>query len=294
VTTALAEASLGQLTPIFVEKALGDQVAPELERQHGGVDPDPRIAEYVAWVGRKLLPFSKRGQDPHVYKVLRSEKIINAFALGNGNVYVTRGLLNLIQDEAELAEILGHENGHYGLRHIAKQIDRGIGTSSLLAVSTAIYMSIKGEKLSEKDKERMQAASEIIPTLILNGFGRDQELEADQHGLDTMVRAGYDPMGAVSIFQRFQKLEPEVQGLDVFFRSHPTAKIRISDLEARIRRRYPNVTGERFADRYQSIVHGTSSVSDETRILPGIPDEVLYIGGGIMLAGGVVAVLLSL
>lgn len=260
-------------------------MAPELEKEHGGVDPDSRLTEYISFVGNKLTPFSLRPDFPRRFKVLKSDKIVNAFALGNGNVYITRALLNLIEDEAELAEVLGHENGHIGLRHIAKRIDQAVGTAGLLSLAEAVYLSIKGKKVSEKDQEMIEVANRTIPTLVLNGFGREQELEADQHGLDAMVKAGYDPMGSVRVFQRFQKLEGEVPALQVFFRSHPTARVRISDLESSIRKRYPGATGETFRDRYQAIVHGGMSLSEfERGTIAGISAPVA-VAGGVVLVG---------
>lgn len=274
-----------------MEKATGDNMAPELEKAHGGVTTDVRLTEYVNWVGRRLVPSSLRPDFPRTFKVLNSEKIINAFALGNGNVYITRGTMNLLDDEAELAEVIGHENGHVGHRHIAKQMDRAIGTGSLLAVAEAIYAGVKGKSLSERDQERMATANEIIPALVLNGFGREQELEADQHGLRTMVASGYDPMGGVRVFQKFQKLSPEVKGIEVYFQSHPTATARISELTQSIQKKYPGVTGETFRDRYQAIVKGGSTLSSETgETIPGVPNEVLYVGGGVVAVTVILAV----
>lgn len=268
------------ITPVFVEKMTGDQSAPALEEQGGGVSTDPRLTEYVNWVGGRMLPFSLRGSEKHTYKVLNSKDVVNAFALGNGNVYITKGLLNLLDDEAELAEILGHENGHYGHRHIAAQMDRGIGLALLLALGEGFYADSKGGAVSDTQQEAMDQANLLIPALVLNGFGRAQELEADGHGLETMVKAGYDPMGSVRVFQKFQALEPKVQGLDVFLASHPTAKDRVSDLKTAISRKYAGFAGESFPERFQAIVRGNASLSDtlQGQVL-GIPTPLAIAGG---------------
>ena len=251
---------LGQLTPIFVEKATGDQMAPQLEEAHGGVDDtDPRLSNYVSWVGNRMLPYSLRGEDPHQYKVLKSDKIVNAFTLGNGSIYVTRGLLNMLEDESELAEVLGHENGHYGKRHIAKQIDKSVGIGLTLALAEGIYAARKGGNIPAGSQALIDQANSVIPALVLNGFGRDQEHEADDQGLKSMVAAGYDPMGGVRVFQRFQAMAPDHKGLEIFFDSHPTAGSRIEDITSRIQSSYPGVTGETGRDRYQSIVKGIGS-----------------------------------
>jgi|SRR6185369_5854006 len=275
------------LTPVFVEKATGDQSAPALEEQHGGVLNDPRLTEYVDYVGRSMLPFSLRGNEPHQYKVLASPKIINAFTLGNGSIYITKGLLNMLDNEAELAEVLGHENGHFGHRHIAAQIDRGVGLGLLLAMAEGFYADSRGAKLTEGQGALLDKANEVIPSLVLNGFGREQELEADEHGLFTMVKAGYDPMSSVHVFEKFQKLEPETKGLEAFFQSHPTAATRIQDLQADINRKFPGVSGVTNQERYQAIVKGTASMSQigptgESRIM-GVPTP-LAIAGGVGLA----------
>lgn len=268
------------LTPVFVEKATGDQAAPELEKEHGGVSTDGRLTEYVSWVGSRMLPYSLRGAEPHKFVVLNSDQIINAFTLGNGNIYITKGLLNLLDDEAELAEVLGHENGHYGHRHIAAQMDRGIGLGLLLALGEGFYAESKGGKVSDRQQAVMDQANVLVPALVLNGFGRAQELEADEHGLDTMVKAGYDPMGSARVFKKFQALEPKVEGLEVFLQSHPTAKDRVTDLQARIARKYPNVQGERYQERFQSIVNGRASLSDMTTSkVFGIPTPLAVAGG---------------
>ena len=280
------------LTPVFVEKATGDQSAPQVEEEHGGITRDRRLTEYVDFVGRRLLPFSKRKDFPHKFQVLESDKIVNAFALGNGNVYVTRGLLHLLGDEAELAEVVGHEIGHVANRHIASRIDTVVGVSGLLALAEGIFSVQKGGRVSEGSQELIDTANSVVPALIVNGFGREQELESDEDGLKYVVGAGYDPMGSVRTFQTFQKKFGEVKGLEVFFSSHPTASQRISDLERRIASKYPGVTGEAYRDRYQNIVFGGSSLSAERGVL-GVPPAIA-IGAGAALALGLGVVVFSL
>ena len=108
-----------------------------------------------------------------------------------------------------------------------------------------------------------------------------------------MVKAGYDPMGSVRTFQRFQKLEGEVPALDVFFRSHPLAKTRIADLTSSIKKKYPTAVGEAYQDRYQAIIHNGASLSDFEGGIAGIPTPVA-VGVGAALAIGAVVVIASL
>ncbi len=280
------------LTPVYMEKASGDQMAPELEKQYGGVSDNVELAKYMAYVGgTRMLPFTLRNDYPRSFRVLNDEKIINAFAIGNGNVYITKGCLKLIDNEAQLAEILGHENGHIGLRHIGWQMDRGIGTSAILGTATAVYLLIKGGRVTDSDQDRLAKMNQTVASLILNGFGREQELEADHQGLQTMSKAGYDPYQSVEVFKKFQKLEGKVTGLNAFMQSHPTAATRIDDLNTEIQTELPGTmpgAGEIGTERFQSIVNGGMSFDaamskyPPTRGSAGDDTTWIYVAGGIL------------
>jgi predicted Zn-dependent protease len=154
-------------------------------------------------------------------------------------------------------------------------------------------MALKGDKLNDQNKAAIDQANALIPGLILNGYGRDQELEADGQGLQSMIKAGYDPAGAVAVFQTFQKMEPEVKGIQIFMQSHPTAKTRIADLQAQINNQFPGTigTGDRYADRYQEMVKGTLAKdisAGDTVISP------VLIAGGVLTAAAILTLVLTL
>lgn len=249
---------LGALTPAFVEKETGDQLAPQLEQMYGGVYDNPPMTAYVTGVAQSMYPWTLRASEPHTYKILQSTSIVNAFTLGNGNIYVTIGLLNMIGDEAELAEVLGHEDGHFGLHHIGATIDDQIGTSLLMTLAEGVFAAINKGQVTDQQQGVIDKANALIPGLILNGFSRERELEADQQGLNSMVPAGYDPGGSITLFQRLQAQETKVTGIQAYMQSHPTAATRIQDLEATIDSAYPGKigTGARNASRYQDNVLG--------------------------------------
>jgi predicted Zn-dependent protease len=278
----------GPLVPLYVEVQSGDQIAPELEREFEGAEPERRIQEYVNFVGQRVWRFNPRADFQHKFTALKSTKIPNAFAIGNGNVYITRGLLNLLDDEAELAEVIGHEVAHVGYRHIGYAIEQSLGIGMILAVAEAIYSARKGDTLTERQQALVDGANSVIPSLVLNGYSRSHEYEADSGGFDFMVKAGYDPQGAVRVFRKFQKLSPDVKGLAVFFQSHPNASRRIDELQGEINKKYPGVTGETYRDRYQAIVKDGSSLQEVGGAGGGLP-TLVYVAGGVVLAGGVVA-----
>jgi beta-barrel assembly-enhancing protease len=274
-------------------------MAPQLEKLHDGVSTDPELTGYITEVGQKLLPFSLRSDFPHTFKVLNSTKIMNAFSLGNGNVYITKALLGLIGDEAELAEVLGHENGHIGHRHIASAIDASIGTAGLMALATSVFAAVKGNAISADDQAKIDEANKVVPSLLLNGFSREHELEADQHGLSTMVQAGYDPQGSLRTFQKLQKLEPTNAAAQAYMSTHPIAKTRISDLKASIDSQYPGVTGVTNQDRYQQVVNGKVPIADVASSLnllapPSSVSPILVGGVAVGLVGAITILLISL
>lgn len=278
------------LTPAYVERNSGDQIAPEVEKAHGGVSDNARLTEYVSWVGGRLLPNSKRGDEPHTFKVLNSDTVVNAFCLGNGNVYVTKGLLGLLDDEAELAAVLGHENGHFGNRHIASMIDASLGSNLVLGLAEAFYAAGRGGKLPAGSQALMDAAKNLSASVVVNGFSRQHEFEADEHGVRSAALSGYDPYGEVRVFEKIQKLSPEAKGIAVYLQSHPNASRRIEEVRADIVNLVkPGFEGEAFADRYRRIVRGGENLSstDKGEFL-GIPYP-LAVAGGAVLALGVVA-----
>src|SRR4051812_1299343 len=123
------------------EKALGLQAAPEMAAKMGGVlDPerDPRAA-LVAEVGQRIIRNSDAGRSPYVgnyhFYLLNDPETVNAFALPGGQVFITLGLFDRLENEAELAGVLGHEIGHVVNRHTAQQMAKGrLGQMLTLAV----------------------------------------------------------------------------------------------------------------------------------------------------------------
>ncbi len=253
--------TLGQLTPVFVEKAIGNLVAPNAIEAHGGIDPDPKLQAYIAKVGGKVAAQSPRQKDiEYTFQPLASKDIVNAYALGNGNVFITRGLLNILDNEAQLSYILGHEIGHVAKRHIAKSLDVSLGGLAILAIGTALVKkaaSLKGEEPAAAAQEETMDARQVALSLITNGFSRRHELEADDAGIKFSAASGYDPYAAVQTMAKLQKLEGEVAPLQVFFRSHPLASDRIDAMEDRIKSSFPTPGGDINEADYRENVFGS-------------------------------------
>lgn len=213
-------AQVGQaLLPISdqQEEAIGAQADQEVRSQYT-IDTDPALNAYVNGIGQKLAAASDRSNIPYHFAVVRSTDI-NAFSLPGGYVYIDTGALAFIQNEAQLAGILGHEIGHVvhhdqvnNLR--AQMVADGLATA---AIGT--------------DPGLTQAAAKIAVQLIQNGFDRNEEFDADHASVEEMSRVGYDPTQLVDFFQQLSAKEGDASAWVEPLLDHPTDAQRISALD---------------------------------------------------------------
>lgn len=224
------------------EIAMGEKAAPEFEREFGGLYPDPAIQNYVAEIGNELASNTDRPHLPWQFRVLNSDEV-NAFALPGGFVYITKGLLFKLENEAQLASVLGHEVGHVAHRHSVQQIQR-----TQFVQGGALLAGIFGGGLAGQ-------ATNIAASLALMRYSRGQEREADVSGLQYMAKEGYQPEAIVETMEILQKEAGNRGGLD-FFSTHPSAGNRKEFLSEQIDRRYDAVAtqGVTNEDRFEQIV----------------------------------------
>ncbi|MDQ4059650.1 MAG: M48 family metalloprotease [Pseudomonadota bacterium] len=205
------------------DATLGAREHPRLVAAFGGVHKQPKLETLLNEVVNELVPVSQRPDLRYQVTILNSPTI-NAFALPGGYLYVTRGLLALASDKAELAAVLAHEMAHVTARHAAQREERA-RTSSL--ASRVVSEIVQNPQIA-------QAAAASSRT-TLAGFSRQQELEADLIGLNTVARAGYDPEGgtrflvAMSRQATLDNLDPRGGGRKNadFLSSHPSTPERI-------------------------------------------------------------------
>ncbi len=216
------------LTTVEGEIEQGRKAAAEVERQMGFVD-DAGLARYVDEIGQRLAALSQRPELDHEFHVVDSP-VPNAFALPGGFVYVTRGLLVLTNDEAELVNVIGHEIGHVAARHsVSRQ------TASAPLVPLRILTGIGGAAASivaPRVGTLIAGTGQLPGAIALAAYSREQEREADELGQQYAASAGWDPMG-MSTFMKTLAREVELTGHDPsrrsFFDSHPTSPDRARD-----------------------------------------------------------------
>jgi predicted Zn-dependent protease len=234
--------------------ARAEQEEERLLKRAKGYD-DPLLEEYLARVGDRLIPDDVReaGGPGFKFGVLR-DPTLNAFAMPNGRIYVHTGLLARLDNEAQLATILGHEMTHVTHRH-ALRFTRDAQNKQILYTVLGIAASIgiaaaAGSRAGSGDYVGAAVLSQTANAVLglglqlaaiasINGYGRDLEREADVEGLDRLVRAGYDPGEAPRVFQLLQSEGKDRGALEAFFfGSHPRLQERIDTTTALVRTRY--------------------------------------------------------
>lgn len=174
------------------DKATGSKAHPELLAEFGGLYEGPQAA-YVTTVGRKVASQSGLANEPTEFTIsLLNSPVNNAFAIPGGYVYVTRQLMALMNNEAELASVLGHEVGHVAARHSQKRNSRATqaGLGAVLAtVLGGVLLGGDGAKLGQ------QLGGAIAQRYVLS-YSRAQEYEADDLGVTYLARSGYDPVAS--------------------------------------------------------------------------------------------------
>jgi predicted Zn-dependent protease len=145
---------------------------------------------------------------------------VNAFALPGGYIYITTGLLKELNSEAQLAAVLAHETAHVTARHIAQQITRNIIIDAGFSVAG-----------SQASTSAMRVAN-IVRQLESMSFTREQERQADEVGLDYLVKAGYTPYGMIETMEILQR-QSGTRTIE-FFSTHPNPENRIGYLQERI------------------------------------------------------------
>ena len=189
---------------------------------------DSTIQEEIESLGARLVGGARRREIPYRFQVIEDQEP-NAFAVPGGAVFVTRRLTDLCQGNRDaIASIVGHEIAHIDLRHAVYN----------LGARAAARASVKVLTLGRQTVLRHLAGQ--IEDLLVQGYRRDQEFDADQRGAELAAAAGYDPRGFAHILRSLERLHPEKDTpfwqVYRYFRSHPPLGERIAKLESRFGR----------------------------------------------------------
>jgi predicted Zn-dependent protease len=205
--------------------------------------PDPLLEAYVTGIVQKLAAVAEPRPFPYRVRVI-SDASLNAFTVGGGLLYVHAGLVARLENEAQLAMVLGHEIAHVTERHVTKGIEKAHGLNMLgqaaAAAGSATGVLPNNEAVAKVYQYSMSAA--------INGHGRDQERSADRIGIDYMVKAGYDPREAPITFELLLAEHGDQRRLvNFFYGSHPANQERFNTLTDLAKSKYGgDVTSRRL------------------------------------------------
>lgn len=241
--------------------------------QFGGPVEDEELVAYVRKVGRKVVDNSDMPGKPFVFTVLNSP-VVNAFTVGGGCVYITRGMLSVMNDEAELAAVLGHETGHVTGRHTARRETR----MKFDEYETGLVALLTGSPLLVGVKSLTDQSSSL-------SYSRNQERAADQLGFKTLKKAGYDLDGLTNMLaslQRYVRLQSTMAGQDLehqtlaWLQDHPATdeRIRTSTRMAALAKVLAPNQKQNFRSRYLTAIDGTVYGEDPAQGI--VRDEVFY------------------
>ena len=196
------------------EAELGRQYHPQFVAEFGGEMTGPQ-ATYVEQVGQNIAVQSGLGNTQSDFNVtLLNSSVDNAFAVPGGYVYVTRQLVSLMNNEAELAGVLGHEVGHVAARHSARRQEAAQRNQLLGVLGQVLSGVVFGNTALGQLGQQIAGTAPQLATLR---YSRNQELEADQLGVNYLRRAGYDPRAMATVLQSLaaqNALDAQLQGRD--------------------------------------------------------------------------------
>jgi len=233
------------------EKQADKQASPQQFSQDLGAVQDAAINRYVSDVGQRLDAKTHRPQMPYSYRVLNAN-YVNAYTFPGGAMGVTRGILVDLDDEAELAALLGHELGHVNARHAAQRQGQ-----AMVAQVAMTGVNIAGSAAGFGGLTDL--GTQLGASVLLSSYSRDNEREADALGQEYMVRGGYPAKGMVGLQQLLVEQQKESPGmLQTMFSTHPMSSERRDTAKQLAESKYAasntrDLGRERFMDNTASL-----------------------------------------
>jgi predicted Zn-dependent protease len=235
------------------EIKMGQQADGSVVQTYGVYD-DEKLAKYIDDLGQKMAKISHRPNLKYEFKVMDSP-VINAFAVPGGYVYITRGILAYLNNEAELAGVMGHEIGHITARHSAQKYSEtylanlGLGVGSMISEDFAMFAGLAAQGLG----------------LLFLRFSRDDERQSDLLGVEYSTKVGYDAREMSNFFRTLDRMQSknEKGGLPDWFSTHPNPADRVVDVrkeaekeQAGMSTKDLKINQEKFLDQINGLVYG--------------------------------------
>ncbi|HKQ30765.1 MAG TPA: M48 family metallopeptidase [Burkholderiales bacterium] len=207
---------------------------------------DPELQAYVNQVGKWLALHTDRPKLPWRFGVMDDDDV-NAFATPGGNIFITRGLLLRMRDEAELAGVLAHEISHVLEKHALNTMKKG--------AAIGLAGDVLNHYVERKDKGDYTKLVNASTELYTRGLDKEDEFAADRAGVVIAARAGYDPYGLPSVLQTLSSINPKDGAVALMFKTHPDSSERLEKVTGQMDGRLDNLAEQpRVADRFARIM----------------------------------------
>jgi predicted Zn-dependent protease len=201
------------------EIRFGREVAARLIGRYGLYNSDP-LTKYVNLVGLSLAANSNRPELKYYFAVLNTSEI-NAYAAPGGYIFITKGAIDKMQDESELAGVIAHEMGHINGKHVVKELDiKATEGSAAAGLARLIGGGTESARLAFS-----KAVDQAMDTLFKTGYKREDEIQADKGAVMLCAVAGYDPAGLIRYFERLSAAKGK--STEVLDKTHPAYDARI-------------------------------------------------------------------
>lgn len=210
---------------VSVEIKFGKEISARILTRYKLLD-DVKLTRYVSLVGTSLALHSTRTELAYHFAIL-DENTLNAFSAPGGYIFISKGLLDFIADESELAGILAHEIAHISQRHIVNALNiRGASREELSSVARFI-----GASAGTTGAAFSQAIDKAMETLFDSGFEKNEELQADSEATLLLANTGYDPAALLRVLHRLEKNSMSKSSASV---THPSYSKRFQELKLQL------------------------------------------------------------
>ncbi|MDH5638446.1 MAG: M48 family metalloprotease, partial [Nitrospinota bacterium] len=198
-----------------------------------GPSSDPVMSAYISQLGNELSRLSHRPNMPYSYNVVDAT-YVNAYAFPGGTIAATRGIMASLDNEAALAALLGHEIGHVNARHTSSRMSKAMLTQ-VAVVGLVVVAASSDDRLAPL----AAGLGALGAGALLAKYSRDDERQADELGMEYMVRAGYNPQGMVGLMDLLRGMRKNKPGaLEMMFSSHPMSDERYATAVSRASTQY--------------------------------------------------------
>ncbi len=243
------------------EVQMDQQNSPHQFSADYGSIQDTKLNQYVSNVGQSLALASHRPDMPYNFRCVNAN-YVNAYAFPGGSIACTRGIMLKLENEAELAALLGHEVGHVSARHTASRMSSTMATQGILAVGVGV--------LATQNADFVPLAAGLGGVgagLLLASYSRSDERQADSLGMNYMDNAGYDPEGMVGLMDELNKLHKSAPSfVQQMFASHPMSTERYDTAVNKRATTYAGNKGKLLRERYMD------NIASIRKIAPAIEE----------------------